>query len=108
MVFKGALDAEVFRISSPDQRGKAQGVPHLDNLPVHHAKVLRPWLEPQGAHRTVFMPGTELNPWPMPTEEERDQRSAAAHRGATRCWPISGQAQAIKSYFGHPDVRYAA
>ncbi|MBK8947479.1 MAG: transposase [Flavobacteriales bacterium] len=63
---QGALDAEIFRISSHvDQRAKRKVFLIPDNLPVHHAKVLRPWLEKHKERiELFFMPGysPELNP----------------------------------------------
>ncbi|MBK6627550.1 MAG: transposase [Flavobacteriales bacterium] len=115
MVFKGALDGEI-RIC---KGAKRKVFLILDNLPVHHAKVLRPWLEKHKERiELFFMPGysPELNPVevanadlkknvtsaPPPRTEEQLVENILAH------YQACPRSKHIKSYFGHPDVRYAA
>ncbi|MBK9698819.1 MAG: transposase [Flavobacteriales bacterium] len=87
---------------------------------MHHAKVLRPWLEKHKERiELFFMPGysPELNPVevanadlkknvtsaPPPRTEEQLVENILAHYRS-----VSKKPKHIKSYFGHPDVRYAA
>ncbi len=122
MVFKGALDAEIFQdfLARLIKGAKRKVFLILDNLPVHHAKVLRPWLEKHKERiELFFMPGysPELNPVevanadlkknvtsaPPPRTEEQLVENILAHYRS-----VSKKPKHIKSYFGHPDVRYAA
>ncbi len=122
MVFKGALDAEIFQdfLARLIKGAKRKVFLILDNLPVHHAKVLRPWLEQQKERiELFFMPGysPELNPVevanadlkknatsaPPPRTEEQLVENIMSHYRS-----VSRRPNHVVRYFCHPDVRYAA
>ncbi len=122
MVFKGALNAELFQLFLERliKGAKRKVFLILDNLPVHHAKVLRPWLAKHKQRiELFFMPGysPELNPVevanadlkknvtsaPPPHNEEQLVNNILSHYRS-----VSKRPNHVKSYFGHPDVRYAA
>lgn len=122
MVFKGALDAEIFQdfLERLIKGAKRKVFLILDNLPVHHAKVLRPWLEERKERiELFFMPGysPELNPVevanadlkknvtsaPPPRTEEQLVKNIQSHYRS-----VSKRPSRVKNYFSHPDVLYAA
>lgn len=122
MIFKGALNAELFGqfLERLVKGAKRKVFLILDNLPVHHAKVLRPWLaQHKDRIELFFMPGysPELNPVevanadlkknvsssPPPRTERQLELELIAHYRSVQRRP-----QHIMRYFGHPDVRYAA
>jgi len=122
MVFKGALNVRTFkrflgRLIAP-LKHKAFLI--LDNLPVHHANALKPWLAGQ-AHRIelFFLPSysPELNPVevanahlkkivttkPPARNEQQMVKSIIGHyRG------VQKRPDLVIRYFHHEDVRYAA
>lgn len=122
MIYKGALNAEIFQdfLQRLIKDAKRKVFLILDNLPVHHAKVLRPWLAENEEHiELFFMPGysPELNPVevanadlkknitsaPPPRTEEQLVQNLQAHYRSVQKRP-----EHVISYFGHPDVNYAA
>jgi transposase len=122
MVFGGALDAKILirflkRLIKAAQR-KVFLI--LDNLRVHHAKVVRAWLAKQVEHLEVFyLPSysPELNPdeclnadlkkavtSKAPARSKGQMKKAAV----AHLRKLSKSPERIKSYFGHEPVRYAA
>lgn len=122
MVFKGALNMRTFKrfLSRLIKDAERKVFLILDNLPVHHAKDLGPWLH---KHRDrlelFFLPSysPELNPVevanadlkrtigekpPVNTEAQMVKAILAHYRSVQR------RPERILSYFQHPDVRYAA
>ena len=122
MVFKGALDAEIFQdfLIRLIKGSKRKVFLILDNLPVHHAKVLRPWLAEHKARiELFFMPGysPELNPVEVANADLKKNVASAppprsdgqlVHNILSHYRSVSKRPKRVMSYFGHPDVRYAA
>ena len=122
MVFKGALNVRLFRRFSGRLITRAEGKIFLilDNLPVHHAKALKPWLEKHIDHiELFFLPSysQELNPVEV--------ANADLKKNVTSKPPARSEGQMVKSIIGHyrsiqnrpgkvirffdqKDVRYAA
>lgn len=122
MVFKGALNVRLFRrfFKRLIMRAKAKIFLVLDNLPVHHAKVLGPWLEKHKDRiELFFLPSysPELNPVevanadlkknvtskPPARNEEQMVKSIIGHYRS-----IQSRPQKVVRLFLHPDVQYAA
>jgi transposase len=121
-IFSGALDARILidflrRLT----RGAAKKIfLILDNLRVHHAKVVQQWLAENAAKIEVFyLPSysPELNPdellnaelkqrvttgVPTKTQVQLVKTTSKALRS------IQKQPSRVKRYFYHPEVRYAA
>ena len=94
--------------------------PILDNLRVHHSKIVREWLEANADHIEVFyLPSysPELNPDELLNADPKQRVTSAAPAcnkvaltktavGALRS--IQKQPQRVESYFRQQDVCYAA
>jgi transposase len=122
MVFTGALNVRRFRrfLARLVKSCKRKVFLILDNLRVHHAKIIQPWLA-QNADRIelFFLPSysPEINPVEVanadlkknitakpPTRSEQELvRSVLGHYRS-----IQRRPKRVIAYFGHPDVRYAA
>ena len=122
MVYKGGLNARLFKrfLMRLIARSKRKIFLILDNLPVHHAKVLQPWLQKNaGRIELFFLPSysPELNPVEVANADFKE--------AVTKRPPARSEAQLVKAvishyrsvakrpehvqqYFLHPDVRYAA
>jgi transposase len=122
MVFKGALNVRLFRrfLERLIKNAKRKVFLILDNLPVHHAKVLQPWLAMRADHiELFFLPSysPELNPVEV--------ANADLKKNVTSKAPARNEEQMVKSiighyrsiqrrpakvirFFHHKDVRYAA
>lgn len=98
MVFKGGLNVRIFkrflrRLISP--------VKHklfliLDNLPVHHAKALKPWLTKEAQRiELFFLPSysPELNPVEVANAHLKSTVTTKA--------PVRSEKQMVKSIYGH-------
>jgi transposase len=122
MVFGGALNAKILirflkRLIQDAQR-KVFLI--LDNLRVHHAKVVREWLATQVEHLEVFyLPSysPELNPdeclnadLKQAVTSQAPARSKGQLKKATvgHLRKLSKSPERVKSYFQHQPVRYAA
>lgn len=122
MVFKGALNVRSFRrFLKRLIKGSIRKIfLILDNLPVHHAKVITPWLEEHiDRIELFFLPSysPELNPVEVANADLKKKVTSKA--------PARNEAQMVKNivshyrsvqrkphfvirYFLHKDVRYAA
>lgn len=122
MVFKGALNVRLFKrfLSRLITGAKRKIFLIVDNLRVHHAKVLKPWLEKHADRIALFfLPSysPEINPVEV--------ANADLKQAITKLAPARGEEQMtkainshyksvqkrpdhVKQYFLHPDVRYAA
>ena len=94
--------------------------PILDNLRVHHSKIVREWLEANADHIEVFyLPSysPELNPDELLNADPKQRVTSAAPSrnkvaltrtavGALRS--IQKQPQRVESYFRQQDICYAA
>lgn len=122
MVFGGALNAKILirflkRLIQDAQR-KVFLI--LDNLRVHHAKIVREWLATQVEHLEVFyLPSysPELNPdeclnadLKQAVTSQVPARSKGQLKKATvgHLRKLSKSPERVKSYFRHQPVRYAA
>lgn len=122
MVFKGALNLRAFRRFLArlikDARRKVFLI--VDNLRVHHAKDLQPWLQQHKRRLELFfLPSysPELNPvevanadlkralaqQPPASDEQEMVSNICSHYRSVQRRP-----RRVASYFQHPDVRYAA
>jgi len=122
MIFKGALNVRLFKrfLTRLVKDAKRKVFLIVDNLRVHHANALTPWLL-KNKHRIelFFLPSysPELNPVevanadlkrtlgdqpPASTEEQMVNAIVAHYRSVQR------QPDRVMRYFRHPDVRYAA
>lgn len=122
MVFKGALNVRSFKrfLARLIKDAKRKVFLIVDNLRVHHAKVLTPWLLKQKRRIELFyMPSysPEINPVevanadlkrtigekpPARSEEQMVKAILGHYRSVQR------QPKRVVQYFHHPDVRYAA
>jgi len=122
MVFKGALNMRAFKrfLSRLIKDAKRKVFLIVDNLRVHHAKDLRPWLYKNKRRLELFyLPSysPEINPVevanadlkrtvgekpPASTEQQMVKTILTHYRSVQR------RPDRIVSYFQHPDVRYAA
>ena len=121
-VFAGALNAKILiRFLERLTRGQQQKVfLILDNLRVHHSKLVREWLEANTDKIKVFyLPSysPELNPDELLNADLKQPVTSAAPArnkialtrtaiGAQRS--IQKQSQRVESYFSQKDVCYAA
>ncbi|MBX7128876.1 MAG: IS630 family transposase [Flavobacteriales bacterium] len=122
MVFKGVLDVRCFKrfLSRSIKDAKRKVFLIVDDLRVHHAKVLAPWLLKHKERIEIFyLPSyfPEINPVevakadlkremgdkPPAQNEEQMVRAILAHYHNVQRQPLR-----ILKYFQHPDVRYAA
>jgi transposase len=122
MVFKGALNVRLFHrfLKRLIMRAKGKIFLILDNLPVHHAKILKPWLEKHiDRIELFFLPSysPELNPVevanadlkknvtskPPARNEEQMVESIIGHYRS-----IQNRPGKVLRFFLHPDVCYAA
>jgi transposase len=122
MVFKGALNVRLFHrfLKRLIMRAKGKIFLILDNLPVHHAKILKPWLEKHiDRIELFFLPSysPELNPVevanadlkknvsskPPARNEEQMVESIIGHYRS-----IQNRPEKVLRFFLHPDVCYAA
>ncbi|HEV2855184.1 MAG TPA: IS630 family transposase [Thermoanaerobaculia bacterium] len=122
MVFGGALNAKILIrfLKRLIQSAQRKVFLILDNLRVHHAKVVREWLAKQVEHLEVFyLPSysPELNPdeclnadLKKAVTSKAPARSKGQLKKATvaHLRKLSKSPERIKSYFGHQPVRYAA
>jgi transposase len=122
MVFGGALNAKILIrfLKRLVQSAQRKVFLILDNLRVHHAKVVREWLAKQAEHLEVFyLPSysPELNPdeclnadLKKAVTSKAPARSKGQLKKATvaHLRKLSKSPERIKSYFGHQPVRYAA
>lgn len=98
MVFKGALNLRLFRrfLERLIVRAHRKVFLILDNLPVHHAKALQPWLL-TNSHRIelFYLPSysPELNPVEV--------ANAALKKNVTSQTPARTEQQMVKSIVGH-------
>ena len=122
MVFADALNAKVltrfFKRLIRDAKRKVFLI--LDNLRVHHAKVVREWLEKQSEKLEVFfLPSysPELNPdeclnadLKQAVTSKAPARAKGQLKKATvgHLRKLSKSPERIKKYFQHQPVRYAA
>ena len=122
MVFGGALNAKIlirfFKRLIQSAHRKVFLI--LDNLRVHHAKVVREWLAKQEEHLEVFyLPSysPELNPdeclnadLKQAVTTKAPSRSKGQLKKVTvaHLRKLSKSPERIKSYFRHQPVRYAA
>lgn len=122
MVFKGALNVRSFKrfLARLIKGAKRKIFLIVDNLRVHHAKVLAPWLlKHKGRIELFYLPSysPEINPVevanadlkravgeksPARTEEQMVKAILAHYRSVQR------RPHRVMQYFFHPDVRYAA
>lgn len=122
MVFKGALNVRLFKrfLARLIKMAKRKAFLIVDNLRVHHAKALAPWLEAH-AHQIelFFLPSysPELNPVEVANADlkknvtakppaRNEQQMVDAIIGHYRS--VQRRPDRIIAYFQHPDVRYAA
>lgn len=122
MVFGGALNAKILIrfLKRLIQSAQRKVFLILDNLRVHHAKVVREWLAKQVEHLEVFyLPSysPELNPdeclnadLKQAVTSKAPARSKGQLKKVTMAHlrKLSKSPERIKSYFGHQPVRYAA
>jgi transposase len=122
MVFGGALNATILIrfFKRLIQSASRKVFLILDNLRVHHAKVVREWLAKQVEHLEVFyLPSysPELNPdeclnadLKKAVTSKAPARSKGQLKKATvaHLRKLSKSPERIKSYFRHQPVRYAA
>jgi transposase len=122
MVFAAALNAKIlirfFKRLTQDAKRKVFLI--LDNLRVHHAKVVREWLEKQSEKLEVFfLPSysPELNPdeclnadLKQAVTSKAPARAKGQLKKATvgHLRKLSKSPQRVKKYFQHQPVRYAA
>ena len=122
MVFGGALNAQILirflKRLIKDAKRKVFLV--LDNLRVHHAKVVRDWLETQAERLEIFyLPSysPELNPDECLNADLKQavtSKAPARTKGQLKkvtvghLRKLSKSPERIKSYFRHQPVRYAA
>jgi transposase len=121
-IFSGALNAKILigfleRLTR-QQRWKLFLI--LDNLRVHHSKLVKQWLAENAAKIEVFyLPSysPELNPDELLNADLKQKVTTAApartKRGLTRTAvrtlrSIQKQPQRVQHYFQQKDVRYAA
>jgi transposase len=121
-IFSGALNAKILigfleRLTR-QQRWKIFLI--LDNLRVHHSKLVKQWLAENAAKIEVFyLPSysPELNPDELLNADLKQKVTTAApartKRGLTRTAvrtlrSIQKQPQRVQNYFQQKDVRYAA
>jgi transposase len=122
MVFKGAINVRLFRrfLERLIKNNKRKTFLILDNLPVHHAKILQPWLALCADRiELFFLPSysPELNPVEVANadlkknvttkaparSEEQMVRSIIGHYRSVQKRPAK-----VVRFFHHKDVRYAA
>lgn len=122
MVFGGALNAKILIrfFKRLIQSAERKVFLILDNLRVHHAKVVREWLAKQEEHLEVFyLPSysPELNPDECLNADLKQAVTAKApsrSKGQLKkvtvahLRKLSKSPERIKSYFRHQPVRYAA
>jgi transposase len=122
MVFGGALNAKIlirfFKRLIQDAQRKVFVI--LDNLRVHHAKVVREWLSTQREHMEVFyLPSysPELNPDECLNADLKQAvttKAPARSKGQLKkvtvghLRKLSKSPERVKKYFKHDPVRYAA
>jgi transposase len=122
MVFGGALNAKILIrfLKRLIQSAQRKVFLILDNLRVHHAKVVREWLAKQEEHLEVFyLPSysPELNPDECLNADLKQavtSKAPARSKGQLKrvtvahLRKLSKSPERIKSYFRHQPVRYAA
>lgn len=122
MVFGGALNAKILIrfLKRLIQSAQRKVFLILDNLRVHHAKVVREWLAKQEEHLEVFyLPSysPELNPDECLNADLKQavtSKAPARSKGQLKrvtvahLRKLSKSPERIKSYFQHQPVRYAA
>lgn len=122
MVFGGALNAKILIrfLKRLIQSAQRKVFLILDNLRVHHAKVVREWLAKQVEHLEVFyLPSysPELNPDECLNADLKQavtSKAPARSKGQLKkttlahLRKLSKSPERIKSYFRHQPVRYAA
>lgn len=122
MVFKGALNVRLFHrfIKRLIAQAPSKIFLILDNLPVHHAKILQPWLaERLDRIELFFLPSysPELNPVEVANADlKKNVTSKAPARSEEQMVKaIIGHYRSIQNrpgkvirFFHHDDVRYAA
>lgn len=122
MVFGGALNAKILIqfLKRLIQSAQRKVFLILDNLRVHHAKVVREWLAKQVEHLEVFyLPSysPELNPDECLNADLKQavtSKAPARSKGQLKkvtvahLRKLSKSPERIKGYFRHQPVRYAA
>lgn len=122
MVFDGAMNVDIFKDFTERLAKETPGMAFLivDNLKVHHAKALEPWLEEnKGRIRLFYLPSysPELNPdeylnrdVKASLAEKRRPSSAKALKEEVSSHLSAKQSNrdAIKRLFHKKEVRYAA
>jgi len=122
MVFGGALNAKILIrfLKRLIQSARRKVFLILDNLRVHHAKVVREWLVTQEEYLEVFyLPSysPELNPDECLNADLKQavtSKAPARNKGQLKkatvahLRKISKSPERIKNYFRHQPVRYAA
>lgn len=122
MVFKGALDARLFKkfMGRLIRTTKRKVFLIVDNLRVHHAKVLIPWLEKHKHRIELFhLPSysPELNPVEVANADLKQAigKLAPARQELQMVRAIDTHLRSVQrrpahviQYFLHPDVDYAA
>ena len=108
-IFSGALDTRILiDFLQRQARSAAKKIfLILDNLRVHHAKVVQQWLAENADKIEVFyLPSytPELNPYELLNADLKQQVTTAAKSPRS----IQKQPARIERYFLHPDVKYAA
>ena len=122
MVFEGAMNVDIFKdfISRLTKDSTSQIFLIVDNLRVHHAKCLEPWLKEHAKEiRLFYLPSysPELNPdeylnrdlkatmaeQSRPSSKKALRTRVEAHLEARR-----NDRDAVKRLFQKPEVRYAA
>ena len=122
MSYKGSMNAQVLirflRQLIKHARRKVYLI--LDNLRVHHGKLVKHWLKDRGDEiELFFLPSysPELNPDEYlncdlksamnrgaPTRDEKEIRKKVR----SCLYSLQKQPQRVKSYFHHPKIAYAA
>ena len=122
MIFKGAFTVALF-IKFLERLIKDAGRPVfliVDNLRVHHAKALKPWLEKNRRKLRLFhLPGysPDLNPDEYLNQDLKQavNKRAGARTGGKLAAIVSAhlhkrakQPAVIRNFFKHPKIQYAA
>ncbi len=122
MIYSGSMNTEVLiRFLKQFVKGKSRKMYLiLDNLRVHHSKIVKKWVEENSTKITIFhLPSysPEKNPdeylncdlkyglseKPSPRNQEQLRNNVENHM-----LMLQGNEQRVKKYFNHNDIKYAA
>lgn len=122
MIYSGSMNAEMLiRFLKQFVKGKSRKMYLiLDNLRVHHSKIVKKWVEENSTKITIFhLPSysPEKNPdeylncdlkyglseKPSPRNQEQLRNNVENHM-----LMLQGNEQRVKKYFNHNDIKYAA